>query len=480
MKHLIKSTKWTGLGIMFLVTFTFSAENIYGQNDSTLTFYNTIDQVLNDNQGFAAEQAGLQAKEKDITIARASFLPSFGIQASYYLAEGRKINDWDRLGVSTGTKGVLSGGVNQMIYHQGYFANHKIQKDLYTSQAEQLRSSRYQLIASAGQAYIAVLLAEELLKVMLNDREITRRNLDAAIYRAEIGSASEQEILRWRTSLYSADQNIANQKANIKVNRITLNQLRNQPEEQIDTLENLTIEKDGFIFTSTMVKNSIGDELKEQIIRDYFVEIGLGKSPLLGSFDAQISAQEMQLKSDKRFAIPNFDLVVGIDDQFLIVDEGNTPSNQSGADFWFVGATMSWPIISGGANFSKIQQQKIVAQEYQFQRKQLLTSQEQAIRSNVSMLIAEYQSVGLTQEQMQVANQNYELVYESYLTGEMTLLNLLDAQHQRFSAYMTAAVTYYTFLLDLLSVEQTISYFPFLQPQNEVDAIISELENRLL
>ena len=134
MKQIYIYMKFISLGVMILLGFVFTTKNTIGQDDQTLTFVDAINQTLEDNSGFAAQSASLEAKEKDVKIARANFLPSLGFEASYYIAEGEKINDWDRIGVSTGTKGVLSGAIYQMIYNEPYFANHRIQKELYASQ----------------------------------------------------------------------------------------------------------------------------------------------------------------------------------------------------------------------------------------------------------------------------------------------------------------------------------------------------------
>jgi outer membrane protein TolC len=334
------------------------------------------------------------------------------------------------------------------------------------------------LIASAGQTYIGVLVAEDVLDVMKIDQALTMKNLEAASYREEVGSTSQQEVLRWKTKLYKSDQNIAGQQASVRVNRIALNQLRNQPEEKAEVLERLTLEEDGFVFTSSLVDQILEDESKAKILRDYLVEIGLGNSPLLGSMDAQIAAQQRQLKLDKRWLIPDFDLMVGGDDQFAVIDAGDG-GTETGAYFWFADAKMSWTVFRGGSNISKVKQQKIVSQELQFQRTEVKTSQEKAIRSQASLLIADFKNVRLANEQAEVADKNYEMVYDAYLLGEVTLLALLDAQEQKFIADYSTVVAYYTFLLDLLSLEEMIGYFPFLEPQEEVDLVIAELERRI-
>jgi len=48
------------------------------------------------------------------------------------------------------------------------------------------------------------------------------------------------------------------------------------------------------------------------------------------------------------------------------------------------------------------------------------------------------------------------------------------------TANIASRVALYTFFNDLLAVELAIGYFPFLQPKEEVDALIHNLELRLM
>lgn len=467
-------------GVFLILLFFFIADRGFSQGISVVTFTEAINQGIKNNQGFTAQQSNLLANEKDIEIAKSNFLPNLHFSATVMPSQGQKINDYHGLGLASGTQGLYSAGFNQMIYNEEFFANHKIQKSLYISQQEQFRSERYQLINAVGEAYINALIAQDLLAVLIENMRLTEKNLEAAIYRAEIGSSSFQETLRWKTQLYADQKNITGQRANIVTNRALLNQLRNQPIEQIEILEELTLEKDGFIFSSSFINKSLEDDVNKKIIRDFLVQIGLPNSPDISSMDAEIEAQNRQLKSDKRWLIPNFSFVAGFDELFLTKEDDTGAKQKNGLEFWFVGASARWNVFNGGSNFSKIKQSQFQQEAMEYQRKEITTTLEQEIRSGVSILIADYLKVNLSHEQADVAGKNYEMVYDSYLVGEVALLDLLDAQEQKFKADYSEIISYYTFLLNLLSIEEAIGYFPFLESKNEVTAIVLELERQLL
>jgi outer membrane protein TolC len=136
-----------------------SNEKLVAQENAKLSFSEAINIALNANQNLASQQSNLEVKELDVTLARANFLPSLHFSAAYLPSQGQKINDWHRLGVGSGTQGLLSASFNQMIYNEKFISEHKIQKNLYASQEEQFRSSQYQMISQTGQAYIILLMA---------------------------------------------------------------------------------------------------------------------------------------------------------------------------------------------------------------------------------------------------------------------------------------------------------------------------------
>ena len=98
----------------------------------------------------------------------------------------------------------------------------------------------------------------------------------------------------------------------------------------------------------------------------------------------------------------------------------------------------------------------------------------------MAVVISDFVNIGYAESQVEAADKNYELVNGAYTVGESTLLDLLDAKNQKLVADISSRVALYTFLADLLSVENAVGYFPFLQPVENEQAIIKELERRLL
>ena len=309
---------------------------------------------------------------------------------------------------------------------------------------------------------------------------VTRRNLQAAKDQFEVGSTDRQEVLRWETQLFANEQEVNSQRASLLINMGNLNQILNLPIETRGDLEPLTIAKDGFIFSSAIVTEMVSDPEKTRIIRDYLVELGLANSPLLAGFQFEIEAQSTQIKSDNRWAVPNLSFNASAGTKWLQEGEGSDSSSTNNTGTWQVGMSLDWPIVSGNANVARVKQAKSQLSSLDYQRTDIKTTLDLSIRSSAAVVISDYINMGFANAQAEAARENYDLVYDSYMVGESTLLDFIDAQQQKLDADISATLALYTFFADLIATELEISFFPFLQQPDQVAAIIAELENRLL
>ncbi len=464
-----------GLGLG-LSTLLLAAGPALAQDNETLGWLEAINQALSANQSLAAAQEDLEATHENVSIAKANFLPNVDIHGLYLEAKAESVAP--NANIIPATTGLVGATLTQMIYDEKAFANYSIQQSLYASQEQQVKNTRFAIIAAAGQAYIGVLLAEDLLEVQNENLELTEQNLQTSRDREQVGETSFQEVLRWETQLYANKRQVLESKSSVLVSRFALNQVRDRPDEERYGLHKLALDANGFIFSSDVVQQALDEDDKARVVRDYLVELGLTNAPALTALDLELEAQQRQLRSDDRWLIPSFEFFAGAD-HLLITAGEDADALDIDTNFWMVGASFNWSIFDGGANISKAHQAGSELRALQSQRKELQTSLEQAIRASAAVAIADFQAIDLARSQAEAAQQNYLLVYDSYLVGEISLLDLLDAQDQKLTAGSSATVALYTFLADLLSLEQAIGYFPFLEPTDQVSEHVRELERKL-
>ena len=456
-----------------LITLSMMAINLNAQETQGLSYIEAIKQVLEENPNLASAEANLEANQVNIALARANYLPSIDVLGS--ISQSKTATFSQTAGVIPSSSTLVGASLSQMIYNEQTLANFKIQKYLFASQEEQYRNTRYSTISAAGMSYIGLLFAIDLLEVQKQNFKITEKNLNASLDQLEVGSTGQRPVLRWEAQMYSNEQAVESQKATVIIKRGELNQLRNLPLETSVNPEKLSIEKDGFFFSNEVIAASVKDEDKAIIIRDFLVELGLANSPVLSSIDQQLYAQKRMLKANKRWAIPNFEASAGADAKF---DLGSEEAAEDKA-FWKFGLKMHLPLVEGGANIERVKQSRLQISALEMKQNNIRTSIEQSIRASVAIVISDFNNIQSANSQAEAAQQNFDLVYDSYYVGESTLLDLVDAQHIKLVADISLRVTLYTFFSDLLAVEQAIGYFPFLEPEEDVQEIISELERRL-
>lgn len=477
MRSLYNQMRFPYLSSTFLLVLLFIAGIATAQNDTTLTWLEAIDRVVKENPNLASAEASLEATRENIAIAKSKYLPGIAVASS--LSQSKTSTFSENAGIIPASSAILGASISQMIYNESYFANHKIQKYLYESAKEEYRNTSYLTISSTGKSYIGLLFALDLLEVQEQNKLITAQNLAAAKDRLEVGSTNRQEVLRWQTQLFSNQQDIETQKATILNSRAILNQLLNQPLETMQDLEKLSLEKDGFIFSNKVISRMVTNDMGAQKLRDYLVAFGLINSPIISSLDQQMLAQNRQLQSAKRWAIPKFSASGGADAKFAL-DPAEADVIGDDLGYWKFGISMYWPIVSGGANYNKVQQANYQMTAIDYQRHNISTSIEQSIRSIIAVVISDYVNIDLATSQAEAAHENYELVYDSYLEGESSLLNLLDAQTQKLGADISSRIALYTFFIDLMAMEQAIGFFPFLESEEDVNALINEIATSLL
>lgn len=186
------------------------------------------------------------------------------------------------------------------------------------------------------------------------------------------------------------------------------------------------------------------------------------------------------MKSARRWLIPGLEASLAGAVFLKTGGQGSGSAEEqrdTGDSFWQAQAVLTWNILDGGSYISSMNLEKAVLYSLQSQRTDVVTSLEETIRGTTAVAIASFENIALSRLQSEAAMQNYELVNEAYLEGEANFLELLDSQQQLLNAEKAAKQALYGFLADLLAVEQSLNYFPFMEA--DADARVRELEARL-
>ncbi len=445
----------------------------------TLRWRAAIDQAVSSNQQLASVLESLAAKNEDVVIARARFLPTVAVGMTFN--ESGEVTFSESSGVIP-TRVIFAGlAVEQLIFDWTAFSDYTVQKDLYASQDAQVRNTKFDVVTRTAQSYLGVLFAQDLLQIRRENLALTQQNLDTARQQLQAGVVTRSDTLRWESQLFANQQAIIEQEANLYVSKVALNQVRNRPSEESFTPEALSIEEHGFVFSSEVVASSLGDAARARVIRDYLVELGLVGSPTIAALDLEIAAQSRAKDAQHKWLLPSATFGAGATERLYEGGEGvESGDGEAQTTFWKLAATLTWNVFEGGANLARTRQIDAEYQSLLFQRQQLRNSVEEGIRTTFAYVAADYRRIDLARAQLAAAEANYELINQAYLAGATSIQELLDAQAQIVAGNSAVISALYAFLADLFTLQQAMGYFPVLEgPVDEANRIRS-LEERLM
>jgi outer membrane protein len=215
-------------------------------------------------------------------------------------------------------------------------------------------------------------------------------------------------------------------------------------------------------------------------LRDFAVALGLQRSPVLSSLHESIKAEKRNLTANKRsFWVPSLSLAAGVDHM-----TADNSGSGSGSDFdateWGVGVGLTLPIFEGGSRFAETRQSISQLSSLQATYAANVLSIGQDIRTSLAATSADFANIASARKQQDAATRNFEMVKSSYIAGVASILAVLDAQTQLLKAENAITNNTYDFLEDLISVEQQLAFYSFLEPEDEVTRVLDELESYLI
>jgi len=445
-----------------------------GAAEPEVSLAEAVRQTLAANLDLAAERRALAADAEEIGIARSTLLPQITLGARAAWIDDDRSDS--KRGNTTERSGNLAAGLNQVLYDETAWADYEIQKLVYTGQAQQFEAFRLEVVQEAADAFLELDRSRALLADQESNRELTRRNLVTSQQRVNAGWSGEREVLRWQSQLAGNDRQVVADRTSTLVNRFELNRVRNLPPEAPATTRAASIEEEGFVYAREPVLQAIASPEGDRRLRDFLVQFGRDRSPVLAAFDAAIAAAERLLTANRRaFWVPSLSFIAGVD---YLAANSNSSATFNETE-WGVGAELMFPLLEGGSKFAELRQTGEVLSGLRIERRSQSQVIEEGIRSSFAEASGSYTNLTLARQQQATARRYFDIVDESYIVGVGTILDLLDAQSQLLNAQIGVTNAHYDFLEDLIEAERQLSYFPFLEPDSAVTELMGRLEQGL-
>ena len=357
----------------------------------TIDLISAVQEAVRANLDLAVSSSAIAAGEQRVREARARLLPQLDVAATGAVVD-------DGLAGPFQAERTVSGSatVSQLLYADGARTGHAIERSLQEARLAEREQLRLDIVRETSTTYLNLLRARTFERVQKENLELTRKNLELARVRRQIGVSGPSEVYRWESQIATARNGVIQANATRNVAEMALNRLLHRPLEESFAAAETGLYDERLITHDQRFIRFIDNKKNFAIFRDFMVENGHQCAPELRGLDAAIAASEHALTTAQRaFYVPTLGLQGDASRHFSRAGKGSQFEAVGGDASWTVGVNASYPLYSGGARFAAKQKAAAELTQLQTQRKAVAERIEQRIRSALHIAGATYAGIGM-------------------------------------------------------------------------------------
>ena len=366
------------------------------------------------NQDIKSAQAGYEAAGYDASAIKTDLYPRIDFGSNYrYLSNGIDINGYE-------TKDALEHiynfkvGITQNIY-SGSAANksHEIAQTQEIIAGEEMRFTGAEIVLETDKTFWQVVADGELNNLAYRYREIIQSLVNTTIDKVEEEVLSRTEYLQAKVNLNDAELKVIQSENNLKLSEMALNRLIGN-----EITAEIAIED------SIEVDFSLIDEI------DY-VQLALSTRPEIKIRENLVTVSDLNVGLTKSPYMPT----IGVGAFGRWGTPGENLSTEPRFNYQVYGY-LNMPLIYFGKKGKEVEASRIRNQiaHYQLDKTEDLVTLE--VNQSRYALEESVRKVELTQNSVQQADENLELITDRYVEGLSPIIDVLNAQIFWESAYV--------------------------------------------
>jgi outer membrane protein TolC len=439
----------------------------------SLTFAEALKTAEAGNTALSVKDSEVESVRQDQFRARSGLLPQVFLDLDYLKTDATLVNPIFPDGSANATTGSLT--LHQLIYDDSVWSDYHSSERVFEGSEWARETERLDVLASAGQAYLQLALADALRSIRADNLRLTEDFRELARLRRDVGFSGREEILRWesavaegRSDLYRADQDV-------EETRIALNQILSTEQDRRWVMQEFEIDSEVFPIADGRFDDIFDDYTARRNLRDVLVDYALANTPEIQSINKTIEAQDIQVDQLKRrYYVPTFFADLSYSDRlsrsgnsFLIPEE----------DFYSIFIGASYPIFEGGRKRSDVRKASADLEALERGHRLIEERVEQRTRTALRRCENSFPRIKFNRQAAAAANANLDLVVDQYTEGLVNVTDLLDAQNNKFAADQFATIAVYEFLLDQLELERALAWFKDDRSPEEQDAFVQQIRS---
>jgi outer membrane protein TolC len=427
-------------------------------------------------QGNASLGASTQetiTAEKTKDVARSPLLPNLRFRPAYVAIDAGA----NGLGGAIPDQQItLGGSLEQMIYDDRRISEFRSTGRLAESQAARTEAERLDVYQDASDAFLRLVLTRIFYAIQVENLRLTETNRELAQVRLEVGYSGRDEVYRWEAEVAKRRSELLETQALVQIRQIELNQVFGMDQATRWNTEEIEVDSDVFPFVDGQLNFAFQDRLTFEKFRNAVINLALVNAPELESIYKGMEAQEIQLNQRKRrWFLPAFLLSANYD--YRVYQDPEIVDLERGIPRMAI--TADYPIFDGTRRSNEIGQASSELLRLSHEQRLVHQNVERRARSAIQQMENTFPTIRLGEIQAENALKNFVLVQDKYTQGLVNITDLLSAQNESFVANQAQAATTYTFLLDMVGFQRSISWFEDVKTAAEQEEFLRILEEMM-
>ncbi|MDT0619983.1 TolC family protein [Croceitalea vernalis] len=406
------------IAALFTLTYTLVAQT------PLLTKEQAVQLALNNNFGVIIANNNVKIAENNSNILNSGFLPAlsataganYGRDDSTIEFPGQLLEDGTPrpdVEIEKAENQRYNGGLNlnyTLFDGLGRWYNYKRLNEEYNLSELQARETIENTMLQLFTVYFEMARLSENVSVLSQTFKNTKNRLRRAEYSFDYGQTNKLDVLNAQVDLVNDSINLMNERQTLKNTRRDLNLLINR-----DLTENFTVDT-----TITFI-----NELK---LQEYLLEAESNNIRLLQA-EKNMIINDYTLKASKSVFLPT----IGLTGSY------GWNLNQSAASAFFpgtnnstlslgVGANLTWNLFDGGSGITQVKNAKILLDTQDTLQEQI----EQEVKRDIANAKGDFENrleiFHLQEQNVNTATNNYNRSNEQYKLGQITSVELRQAQ----------------------------------------------------
>lgn len=324
--------------------------------------------------------------------------------------------------------GIASATISQLIFDGSYFIGLKAAK-VYTQLSEKnIQRSKIDVVENVSKAYYAVLVNEQRIKLLKNNRKVLEDLLHDTQVRYDNGFVEEVDLQRIEVNMNNLETEIRKLESLVDISYDLLKFQMNMPfQENISLAESLESKIDEL--------NTYEPE-----------ELNTGNRIEYEQMQVQKELGLLSIRNEQARALPKLSAFgrAGFNNGAIVFSDMTDVGNWR--DFSMVGVTLDVPIFSSFQRRHRIDIEKIELEKVNNEMERMVSSIEMESRQSKANFRDNKDNISFHKKNMELAQKVYDVTKSKYEEGMASNFEVVEAE----SDMQEASTNYFTAVYDAL------------------------------